>query len=118
MSEPTTDPPYEPNKLPPLDVSPLRIAEYEEKLNACKSHPDFDSVFSKYRVITDGKSFKVQKRGFLGLWKEVRGSVCCTSIFGVPDGQSAADTRCALIQHVFDDICRIDRERHGWQVVK
>lgn len=108
--------PIFPNEAPPMDVSLERIAEYEERLDACKSHPAFKSVFSKYRVVTDGKSFKVQKRGFFGNWKEVRGSVCC--IFGVPDGQSAADARCALIQHVCDELEKVDRKKHGWQEVK
>ena len=96
---------------PTVGISRQKSALYEAMLISVKQHPDFDSVFSKYRAVQDGQSWKVQRRGMLGLWRTVSGSVCVRAFEGVGDGKSAADARCALIRHVCDDIEKIDAKK-------
>jgi hypothetical protein len=102
--------------LPKICVSPERLAKYESKLDDVKAHPSFDSIYESYRVVSNGDRFRVQKRSFFFFWSAVRGSVCLTSARfedAPPDGVSAEDARCALIEHVAREI----QGRNKWRVL-
>lgn len=107
----TDSPPAQPqkprgaNKTPPIGVSAATVQEHQALLSEWAGHPEFERIASRYKIQSNGKTFRVMKRGWFGIWEQTKSSICLSSMRGgYCDGVSQDDAYCAMVEKIVEDL--------------
>jgi hypothetical protein len=89
-----------------IDVSKATFQKHVVLLEDLRKCPGFQKVQSKYKIQSNGKTFRVLKRRWFGFWRQTKSSICLISVMSgnFSDGVSLEDAYCAMVKGIERDL--------------